>query len=144
MRNPGIPDFGQVHTGYIGYHWTSLSMVSGIPAHLKRICLDKYIPNEYSETCLNQTSLGSTFVFRIDRFSVYIGLNNKDFYIGTYTGFRFRFSLDRCQCMQYIIVYFFICIIWSKLKWAFCLSTILYDDHLGNQQARCTRYNIMW
>ena len=28
---------------------------------------------EYSETCLNQTSLEPTYVFRIDRCSVYIG-----------------------------------------------------------------------
>jgi len=27
----------------------------------------------YSETCLNQTSLGSTFVFGIDMHSVYTG-----------------------------------------------------------------------
>ena len=29
--------------------------------------------NSYSETCLDQTSLGPTFVFGIDRWSVYTG-----------------------------------------------------------------------
>ena len=51
----------------------------------------------YSETCLNWTSLGPTFVLRIDRFSLYTGYFNKDFLywgliylqFGIYTGFWF-------------------------------------------------------
>jgi hypothetical protein len=32
-----------------------------------------------SETCINQISLAPTYVFVIDRFSVYAGKTNKDF-----------------------------------------------------------------
>jgi len=40
------------------------------------MCFVKYI---YIETCLNQTSLGSTVVFGIDRCSDYTDEINKDF-----------------------------------------------------------------
>jgi hypothetical protein len=47
--------------------------------------LDEYmVVHLCSETCIKQISLAPTYVFVIDRFSVYAGKTNKDFLLGEF------------------------------------------------------------
>ena len=94
------------------YSETCLNQTSLGPSCLNQTSLGPSCLNQTSlgPTCLNQTSLGPSFVFGIDRFSVYISLIIKDFplwgfiYILVYTGFLFIHCSDQTGLYR-ILVY---------------------------------------